>query len=163
MNIDELRDRLDYEEACRQNLDPDYKDELKGAIAVLAVIITVSLLVFLLGAAGIRRTRTEKVDMIEFNTCYKDIEMKEIAYRQVIAYEWSPDYSRFHVIEFRMIPDNNERPVNKYNKRYEFRAKEGLVVSDVFNETHTYMLNDPERANRKVFSQKYRRGLFNKW
>ncbi len=49
MNIDELRERLDYEEACRQSESCDCKYELAGAIVVLLVIITVSLIVFLLG------------------------------------------------------------------------------------------------------------------
>ncbi len=160
MNIDELRDQLDYEEACRQ-YEPDYKDELKGALAVLGIIIAVSLLVFILGAGGnSKRVPIERVNMIELNTCYKDLEKKEVAYRQVIAYEWSPDYARFHVVGFRLVQKDAKRPINQNNGRYEFKTKEGIIVSSIFNETHTDILNDPEKLNRKLCPQKYRRGLF---
>lgn len=117
------------------------------------------MVVALLGS-GANRPTTEYVDLIEINTCYHDPECKQVAYRQMIAYEWSPDYGRFHVIGWKLIKQENLRPVTKRDTVFAFNSKQGLVKSKLLIQTHTHILNDPERLNRQVFEERFRRGLF---
>lgn len=106
---------------------------------------------------------SERVDLIELNHFYDDLGRH--AYDQVIFYEWSPDYCRFHVIAWCLVEDNLARMPMKlagsgeYSVRwYDRDAKiQRDVRSQLFRETWSQV--DPERANKKLIDEKYRVSL----
>lgn len=106
---------------------------------------------------------SENVDLIELNHFYDDLGRH--AYDQVIFYEWSPDYTRFHVIAWCLIEkDHGRRPSRDpgrgdyFARWYDREAKTYRVVrSKLFRETWSEV--DPERANKQLLEEKYRVSL----
>jgi hypothetical protein len=104
----------------------------------------------------------ERVDLIEYNTKYEE-ESGKIAFQQIILWEWSEDYRRHHVVAWWVVDGRGrfgDMPV-KSHRGYEITkqidGKDFLIFADCFRQTHT--TNDPERDNREVFPEQYRRGL----
>lgn len=109
------------------------------------------------------RDVTEKVDLIELNHFYDDLGRH--AYDQVIFYDWSPDYRRFHVIAWCLVendvsrmptrnPGNGEYSVRWYDRDAKVRRE---VRSPLYRETWSQV--DPERDNKKLLDEKYRSSL----
>ncbi|MEM7557732.1 MAG: hypothetical protein AAF394_01290 [Planctomycetota bacterium] len=103
---------------------------------------------------------SQTVDLIELNHYYDDLGRH--SYDQVIFYEWSPDYARFHVIAWSLVEKNQTKKPRKdphrgdyYSRWYDREAKVHRTVrSKVFLET--WSKTDPERANKKLLDEKYR-------
>ncbi len=109
------------------------------------------------------RDVTETVDLIELNHFYDDLGRH--AYDQVIFYEWSPDYRRFHVIAWCLVENdlsrmptrnacNGEHVVRWYDRDAKVRRE---VHSPLYRETWSQV--DPERVNKKLLDEKYRTSL----
>ncbi len=121
------------------------------------------LLFSLSGSSGAGRGISERVDLIELNHFYDD--QGKHAYDQVIFYEWSPDYCRFHVIAWTLIEDDMSRlPFRKPGSRdyavswFDRESRvEREVKSKLFRES--WGQEDPERANKKLIEEKYRISL----
>ncbi len=64
------------------------------------------------------RDVTETVDLIELNHFYDDLGRH--AYDQVIFYEWSPDYRRFHVIAWCLVENDLSRMPTRNPKNGEY-------------------------------------------
>jgi hypothetical protein len=105
----------------------------------------------------------ERVDLIELNHFYDDLGRH--AYDQVIFYEWSPDYRRFHVIAWSLIegdlqrmpakvPGSDEYAVHWFDRDAKIKRE---VRSKLYRETWSQV--DPERANKKLIDEKYRLSL----
>lgn len=113
------------------------------------------------GALG--RYVTERVDLIELNHFYDDLGRH--AYDQVIFYEWSPDYRRFHVIAWCLVEnDLNRLPTrNPGNGEYVVRwhDRDAKIHRDVRSQLYqeTWSQVDPERVNKKLLDEKYRASL----
>lgn len=109
----------------------------------------------------------ETCDLIELNHFYDDLGRH--AYDQIIFYEWSPDYRRFHVISWVLIDSNSGATLSNTKEWHsvEWRDTENKVnrqlKSKLFRETFSNV--DPERANKKLFDEKFRRRLLksNQW
>ena len=106
---------------------------------------------------------SQRVDLIELNHFYDDLGRH--AYDQVIFYEWSLDYRRYHVIAWSLVEDNLARMPTHDHARdvyvvrwYDRDAKmKRSVWSKLFRETWSQV--DPERANKKLMDEKYRVSL----
>ena len=87
------------------------------------------------------------------------------AYDQVIFYEWSPDYRRFHVIAWCLVENDTSRiPIREAGSRdyvtrwYDRDSKiQREVRSKLYRETWSQV--DPERANKRLIEEKYRVSL----
>jgi hypothetical protein len=109
------------------------------------------------------RDLTERVDLIELNHFYD--ELGRNMYDQVIFYEWSPDYRRFHVIAWCLVENDLSRMPTKvagsddYVVRWHDRdAKTRREVrASLYRETWSRI--DPERANKKLLDEKLRTSL----
>ncbi|QDV22860.1 hypothetical protein [Aureliella helgolandensis] len=105
----------------------------------------------------------ERVDLIELNHRYDDLGRH--AYDQVIFYEWSPDFCRFHVIAWCLIENDESRlptqlagsrdHVVRWYDRDEKIQRE--IRASLFRET--WSKTDPERANKKLLDEKHRVSL----
>jgi hypothetical protein len=106
---------------------------------------------------------TQRVDLIELNHFYDDLGRH--AYDQVIFYEWSPDYRRYHVVAWSLLENDlarmpvhdshrNEYVVRWYDRDEHIRRS---VWSRMYRET--WSQTDPERANKKLMEEKYRVSL----
>lgn len=102
----------------------------------------------------------QKVDLIELNHCYDDLGRH--CYDQVVFYEWSPDYRRYHVVAWCLV-DNGlarmptfDRDKQQYIVRWSDRetGRNREIWSPLFRET--WSNSDPERANKKLMEEKYR-------
>ncbi len=105
----------------------------------------------------------ERVDLIELNHFYDDLGRH--AYDQVIFYEWSPDFCRFHVIAWCLVEEDlNRMPLRQAGsgdvavRWYDRDAKiKREVRSKLYRET--WSQTDPERANKELIDEKYRVSL----
>ena len=106
---------------------------------------------------------TQRVDLIELNHFYDDLGRH--AYDQVIFYEWSPDYRRYHVVAWCLIEDNLSRMPTRLHQSESYVVRwfdrdsnrNRSVWSNMFRETWSQV--DPERANKKLMDEKYRVSL----
>ena len=105
----------------------------------------------------------ERVDLIELNHYYDDLGRHQ--FDQVIFYEWSPDFRRFHVIawslvekDFRKLPSklagSGYFSVQWYDRDARVQRE---VVSRLYRETWTQ--SDPERTNKMLIDEKDRMSL----
>lgn len=102
----------------------------------------------------------ETVDLIELNHFYDDLGRH--SYDQVIFYEWSHDYARFHVIEWCLVEKDQMRIPRRDPGRGDYFVHwhdrddkvQRIVRSKHFQETWSQV--DPERSNRKLLPEKYR-------
>ena len=109
------------------------------------------------------RDVTEKVDLIELNHFYDDLGRH--AYDQVIFYEWSPDYRRFHVISWCLLENDLSRMPTRNPNNGEYRVRwhdrdakvHRELRSPLYRETWSQV--DPERVNKKLLDEKYRTSL----
>lgn len=120
---------------------------------------------------GVGSDFVNSVDMIEYNHFHDDLDRH--AYDQVILWEWDPQYRRYNVMEWRLVADNIES--KKSNaiptvvggicrvRWYDTDRKRYIEVkSKIYRETWTFPSRgdmDPERANKKVYDEKFRRTL----
>jgi hypothetical protein len=122
-------------------------------------------LLFALPGGGPPQTRemVQSVDLIELNHFFDDLGRH--AYDQVIFYEWSPDYNRYHVVAWCLVEDNLARMPSKDHDRGQYSVRwydkdarvQRTVWSPLFRET--WSSTDPERANKKLLEEKYRVSL----
>lgn len=129
------------------------------------MVSNVLLLALALVTSNSARSRdlTERVDLIELNHFYD--ELGRNMYDQVIFYEWSPDYRRFHVIAWCLVENDLSRMPTKvpgsddYVVRWHDRdAKTRREVrASLYRETWSRV--DPERANKKLLDEKLRTSL----
>ena len=105
----------------------------------------------------------ESVDLIELNHFYDNLGRH--SYDQVIFYEWSEEYSRYHVIAWSLVEDDaprlpfrlpasNDYLVRWYDRDAKCRRE---VRSKLYRESWTR--SDPERENKKLLEEKYRISL----
>lgn len=126
-----------------------------------------SVLPFLLAVGGGGGHQTtpivQRVDLIELNHCHDD--QGRHCYDQLVFYEWSPDYRRYHVVAWSLV-DNGlarmptlDRDKQKYLIRWHDRetGRSREIWSPLFRET--WSNSDPERANKKLMDEKYRVSL----
>ena len=73
------------------------------------LLLALTFLTSLSGAGS--RDLTERVDLIELNHFYDDLGRN--MYDQVIFYEWSPDYRRYHVIAWCLVENDLSRMPSK--------------------------------------------------
>ena len=105
-----------------------------------------------------------RVDLIELNHRYDD--QGRHCYDQVIFYEWSPDYRRYHVVAWCLVDHGLSRlPTLDHSKnRYVVRwfdretGRQREIWSPIYRETWSDW--DPERANKELMDEKYRVSLF---
>lgn len=105
----------------------------------------------------------QRVDLIELNHCHDDLGRH--CYDQVVFYEWSPDYRRYHVVAWCLV-DNGlsrmptlDRDKQQYVVRWYDRetGRNREIWSPLFRES--WSNSDPERANKKLMDEKYRVSL----
>ena len=130
---------------------------------MVSTFVLVALMAMLSDPGPRGRDVTEKVDLIELNHFYDDLGRH--AYDQVIFYEWSPDYRRFHVIAWCLLendlsrmptrnPNNGEYVVRWHDRDAKVQRE---VRSPLYRETWSQV--DPERVNKKLLDEKYRTSL----
>ncbi|MEZ6137512.1 MAG: hypothetical protein R3C53_21700 [Pirellulaceae bacterium] len=106
---------------------------------------------------------SQRVDLIELNHFYDDLGRH--AYDQVIFYEWSPDYRRYHVVAWSLIEDHLSRMPAHDHHRDEYVVRwydrDARVRRSVWAKLYreTWSQTDPERANKKLMDEKYRVSL----
>ncbi len=102
----------------------------------------------------------QRVDLIEFNHYY-DCQGKH-QFDQVIFYEWSPDYRRFHVIAWslvegdlkrvpRQLPGSGLTSVSWFDRDANVHRE---VQAKLYRET--WSQSDPERINKQWIEEKDR-------
>lgn len=121
---------------------------------------TLLLLLLLIASGPTDGPLRESVDLIELNHFYDDLGRH--AYDQVIFYEWSEEYCRYHVIAWCLVEDDQGRlPVRLPGSGYFLvrwfdhdvrRHRE--VRSKLYRETWTR--SDPERENKRLLEEKFR-------
>ena len=126
-------------------------------------------LFFVLAFSGLGQTEvnksTEKVDLMELNHCFD--ECGRHCYDQVIFYDWSPDYRRYHVVAWYLVDVQicSTKIPSKKNSGYEvsWRCKNSKQEYQIFAPLYreTWTKTDPERYNMKFFDEKYRRKICN--
>ena len=100
----------------------------------------------------------ECADLVEVNH-FHDKETGKFAYTQVIYYEWSYDWNRYHVIAWYIPSALQEYPTvtsgGSYLSIRKHNDQEFWVWSQNMKVTWTTV--DPERENKKLFDEKFRR------
>lgn len=130
---------------------------------MVSATLLLPLLLWASGPSDGNPTLRESVDLIELNHFYDDLGRH--TYDQVIFYEWSVEYSRYHVIAWCLVeedqsrmpvllPGGREVQVRWYDRDVK-RMRE--VRSKLYRETWTQ--TDPERENKKLLDEKYRSSL----
>ena len=107
--------------------------------------------------AGVR----QGVDLIELNH-FVDDEGREV-FRQVIFYDWSNEYQRFHVRAWRLIKRDSQLPVRRWNpQRYQCTWHDDGLRRQVWapKMRETWSQRDPERVNRAMLPEDQRLPLF---
>lgn len=105
----------------------------------------------------------QRVDLIELNHRYDD--QGRHCFDQVIFYEWSPDYRRYHVVAWCLVDQGlTRRPALDHNKhryvvRWEDRdtGQHRVIWAPIYRETWSDW--DPEKANKELMDEKYRVSL----
>jgi hypothetical protein len=138
--------------------------QLQFSLPVIHVLLFPALL-FALGSGDAKEKSalTQKVDLIELNHRYDD--QGRHCYDQVIFYEWSPDYRRYHVVAWCLVENGSSRmPAFDHNKnRYTVKwfdrdsGQQRIIWSPIYRETWSDW--DPERANKELMDEKYRVSL----
>lgn len=123
------------------------------------------LLLLLVAVLPTSSTIDESVDLIELNH-FHDVLGRHV-YDQVIFYEWSIEYQRYHVRTWVLVEDHDrstKRPSktytdNRYHVRWHDRDSQVSrhVHSQHYRESWTQI--DPERANKKLLDERDRKSL----
>ncbi|MGN6135990.1 MAG: hypothetical protein ACTHOU_16005 [Aureliella sp.] len=130
---------------------------------MVSATLLLPLLIVAAGPPGNSSVLRDGVDLIELNHFYDDLGRH--AYDQVIFYEWSAEYCRYHVISWCLVEDDFSRlPIRlpggqetivRWYDRDAKRIRE--VRSSLVRETWTQ--TDPERENKKLLEEKDRLSL----
>lgn len=139
--------------------------QLRLALPLVSVLFSASSIGFAGSGENLAKSaQVQKVDLVELNHRYDD--QGRHCYDQVIFYEWSPDYRRYHVVAWCMV-DNGlsqlptlDRTRNNYVVRWTDRetGRNREIWAPVYRETWSDW--DPEHANKKLMDEKYRVSLF---
>ncbi len=102
----------------------------------------------------------QRVDLIELNHFIDD--SGRHVFDQLIFYDWSAEHGRYHVRAWRLVKSPQQLPTRSWNPRC-YRCvwhDDGVlreVWAPIFRET--WSQTDPERENRKVWSEDRRPDL----
>ncbi len=105
----------------------------------------------------------ERVDLIELNHYYDDL--GRLQFDQVIFYEWSPDFRRFHVIAWSLVEGDLRKMPSKVPGNAEYSVKwfdrDSKVQREVRSKLYreTWSQTDPERINKLLIDEKDRLSL----
>ncbi len=136
-----------------------------------------------LGAGSSKHEVVNTVDIIDINSHYQlskkhnreDEYEYKFCYDQIIFWEWSPDYRRYHVITYILVKFNSDKTGSTFelSKKGDYHfcsvVKEGnkkLVLIRAKILRHTNSCSDPrhdadqERLNKKLFDEKFRNKLY---
>ena len=130
---------------------------------MVSATLLLPLMLWLSGPTDGNPILRQSVDLIELNHFYDDLGRH--TYDQVIFYEWSVEYSRYHVIAWCLVEDDQSRmPVLLPGGRevqvcwFDRDVKRTREVhSKLYLETWTQ--TDPERENKKLLDEKFRNTL----
>jgi len=111
------------------------------------------LLLMLLVCDGSRVPYSHQVDLLEVNHKLGDCGKEQFV--QVILWEWSPDYRRYHVVCWWIVHRPSETPSS--HRRVVEHGGRRIKYLD-FRESWT--CNDPERDNRELFPESERARLY---
>lgn len=106
---------------------------------------------------------SQRVDLIELNHFYDDLGRH--GYDQVIFYEWSPDYRRYHVVAWSLVENNLDRMPKQDHDRniwvVQWYDRDAKVHRKVWSKAYreTWSQTDPERTNKTLIEEKYRVSL----
>jgi len=138
---------------------------LEGGIRMIALTLLDSLFLLSLSAVTHEPGRCiyrDRVDLIELNHYYDAC--GENSYHQIILWEWSPDYRRFHVVTWLLVDDDLKNyPTRLNNGSYKvtwWNSDKNCyqeVTSSLYRET--FSTHDPEKENKLLFDEKFRRQL----
>lgn len=118
------------------------------------------LLLFLDSGREFKPITTDYVDLIEVNYQHDQYTGKQ-SYAQVICWEWSYDYRRMHVVGWYIADRLADYPTLTSQGDYlADKVVNGRRVRVRSTDLRiTWTKNDPERLNKKVFPETYRKGL----
>lgn len=108
-------------------------------------------------AATQSATQRQRVDLIELNH-FVDQEGREV-FRQVIFYDWSSTYHRYHVRAWRLVKDPSQLPQRRWNPAsYQCTWHDDHQLRQVWSPSfrETWSQQDPERANRELLPEDQR-------
>jgi len=111
------------------------------------------LLLMLLACDGSRLSQCIDVDLIEVN--HKLGEDGREQFTQVIIWDWSHDYRRYDVVAWWLVSGNDELPCRTTCRT----VRQGWLIR-AGDARETWTTNDPERDNRLLLPEKYRRRMF---
>ncbi|MEM1070125.1 MAG: hypothetical protein AAGG48_18910 [Planctomycetota bacterium] len=103
----------------------------------------------------------QRVDLIELNH-FVDEDGREV-FRQVIFYDWSQTHHRFHVRAWRLIKNESQVPVRRWNPdHYQCTWHDDGLLRQVWAPKlrETWTQRDPERVNRALLPEDQRVPLF---
>lgn len=104
-----------------------------------------------LGSVDRLAPKSARVDLIEIN---QRVVHGQPAYEQVIFYDWSPDYRRYHCQGWSLRFDVMRKPGKYVVRLPENRFIEAPIIR------YTVTEDDPERENTKLFPPEHRRKLW---
>lgn len=127
------------------------------------ILLPTMVLAFASGDVKDRNCLVQKVDLIELNHRYDD--QGRHCYDQVIFYEWSPDYRRYHVVAWCLVDNGLSRlpAFDHHKERYVVSwfdrdsGRQRTIWAPIYRETWSDW--DPERANKQLMDEKYRVSL----
>lgn len=102
------------------------------------------------------------VDLIEINHVYD--ETGRHRFDQMILWEWSPDYRRFHVVGWWTLNQDVNYTINGNTAQLRELVADGVVARSARTylgkaKRETWTTRDPEVTSRAVFGEQHRRGL----
>lgn len=98
---------------------------------------------------------SQRVDLIELNHSYDD--SGRHVFDQLVFYRWSAQRSMYRVIAWRMIKRDEQLPV-KVASGYRCLWHDDGILREVWAPAYreTWSQRDPERENRRLFSEAHR-------
>ena len=104
-----------------------------------------------------------KIDTYYCDLCihetYSKYNLEEPDYEELIFYEWSEDYNRYHVIHYVLV-GSDVIYFDPEKKIYIIKLTNGRkikIVSKLFQSAYTIGESDLERQNKKLFPEKFRK------
>lgn len=113
-----------------------------------------STILFLLLLCDGSRVSHYQVDMLEVNHKLCECDARE-QFVQVILWQWSPDYRRYHVVCWWIVHSPIETP-----SRHRQVVEHGGRSIKYLDFRESWTCNDPERDNREVFPESERERLY---
>ena len=131
----------------------------------MASLLTTVSLLLLVGVAPGSHSNTavvkQRVDLIELNH-FVDEDGREV-FRQVIFYDWSKAHHRFHVRAWRLVKNESQVPVRRWNPtRFQCTWHDDGLLRQVWAPQlrESWTQQDPERVNRALLPEDQRVPLF---